>query len=73
MIIVSTLETRFIFTGMDFKKNTMSKKKMECYIDYLDSKNGHRKARKDFLTYEKALAWMKKTFEKWDLDFISYY
>ncbi len=46
---------------------------MECYIDYLDSKNHFKQTRKDFKNYETALAWMKQNFEKWDLDMIKYY
>ncbi len=46
---------------------------MECYIDFLDSKNNFKKTRKDFKNYDSALAWMKQNFEKWDLDMINYY
>jgi len=46
---------------------------MECYIDYLDSKNKFRETRKEFATFDEAKQWMIENFEKIDLDFIKYY
>lgn len=46
---------------------------MECYIKYLDSKNNFRETTKDFKTYEDAYAWMVKTFDTVNRDFINYY
>lgn len=46
---------------------------MECYIDFLDSKNNFQQTRKYFKDYDSALVWMKQNFEKWDLDMIKYY
>jgi hypothetical protein len=46
---------------------------MEVYVDYLDSKNGYRPARKDFETWDLAWAWIKETFDKPSVDFIKFY
>jgi hypothetical protein len=46
---------------------------MECYIDYLDSKNKFRQTRKDFENYQTAYDWMIENFEKPNVDFIKYY
>jgi len=46
---------------------------MECYIEYLDSKNNFKTTKKDFETYEKAYKWMIGNFEKVNIDFIKYY
>lgn len=45
---------------------------MECYIDYLNAKDNFRETRKEFVTYQDALNWMKSNFEKWDIDMIKY-
>jgi len=49
------------------------KDKPECYIEYLDSKNNFRKAKKDFSSYEEAKKWMVDNIEKMDIDMIKYY
>lgn len=46
---------------------------MKCYIEYLDCKNNFKKTKKDFETYEDAIAFMVETFDKVDSDFIYYY
>ena len=46
---------------------------MECYIEYLDSKNNFRQTKKDFKTFDEALDWMGKNFENRSLDMIKYY
>jgi len=52
---------------------TMKRQEMECYIDYLDSKNKFKESRKDFKTYDEALKWMIATFDTVNSDFIFYY
>jgi hypothetical protein len=46
---------------------------MNCYIEFLDSKNGFKQTKKDFKTFEKAKKWMLENFEKPNIDFIKYY
>jgi len=46
---------------------------MECYIKYLDSKNGFKETKKDFETYNDAIQFMVETFDKVNSDFITYY
>jgi len=46
---------------------------MECYIDYLDSKNNFRQTRKDFKNYAAARRWGIDNFEKFDIDMIKFY
>ncbi len=46
---------------------------MKCYIDFLDCTNNFQKKRKDFGSYDDAIAWMRSTFEKCDVDMICYY
>ncbi len=45
---------------------------MEVYIDYMDSKNNFKETRKYFKTYEDALSFMVKTFDKVNSDFIKF-
>ncbi|NJM80496.1 MAG: hypothetical protein HC854_14375 [Flavobacterium sp.] len=45
---------------------------MDCYIEFLDSKNNFRKTRKEFSSYEIAYNWMIKNIEKSNIDFIKY-
>jgi hypothetical protein len=46
---------------------------MDCYIEFLDSKNGFKQTKKDFKTFEEAKKWMVENFEKTNIDFIQYY
>jgi len=45
---------------------------MEVYIDYMDNKNNFKETRKYFKTYEDALSFMVKTFDKVNSDFIKF-
>jgi len=45
---------------------------MEIYIDYMDCENNYKKTRKYFKSYEDAMAFMVKTFDKVNSDFIKY-
>lgn len=46
---------------------------MECYVEYIDSKNGYKESKKDFKTYALAWAWVRKTFDTPSTEFIYYY
>jgi hypothetical protein len=46
---------------------------MECYIDFLDSKNNFKPTRNEFANYEDAYNFMLKTFNKIDVDYIKYF
>ena len=46
---------------------------MEVYVDFLDSKNGFLKTRRDFKTYALAWAWILETFDNPSHEFICYY
>lgn len=45
---------------------------MEVYIDYMDSKNNFTETRKYFKTYNDAMSFMTKTFDKVNIDFIKF-
>lgn len=45
---------------------------MKCYINYLDASNNFKKTRKDFDSYDDAIAFLTSTFEKWDSDMINF-
>jgi|AntRauTorcE11897_2_1112592.scaffolds.fasta_scaffold25408_4 hypothetical protein len=45
----------------------------EVYIDFMDCKNGYKKTRKDFNSYSDAKKFIIETFDRIDLDLISYY
>ena len=45
---------------------------MEVYIDYMDSTNNFKETRKYFKTYEDAMSFMVKTFDKVNSDFINF-
>ena len=49
------------------------KKEPEIYVNFLDSKNNYLPTKKDFATFEEALQWIYKTFDKPSKDFIKYY
>lgn len=43
---------------------------MKYYIEYMDSKNNFRPARKEFKTYEQAMQFMVDTFDTVNSDLI---
>jgi hypothetical protein len=45
---------------------------MKVFIDYLNKEKGFQKDRKFFKTYEAAVKWAKKNFERFDPDMIQY-
>ena len=45
----------------------------ECYVDYLNKDNNFRQTRKDFVSYEAAVEWIKENFDRFNPDFIKYY
>lgn len=46
---------------------------MECYIEYLDSKNNFKQTRIEFETYEDAVDWSKNNLENWNADVIKWF
>lgn len=45
---------------------------MEVYIDYMDSENNFKETIRYFKTYEDAMSFMIKTFDKVNSDFIKF-
>lgn len=45
---------------------------MKCYIDFLDSEKNFQQTRKDFETYDDAVAFLRSNFERFDVDMINY-
>ena len=45
----------------------------ECYVKFMDAKNGFKESTKDFYSYAEAWEWMLKTFDRPDRDFIHFY
>ena len=45
---------------------------MTVYIDYLNKNKNFQQDRKYFATYELAVKWAKKNFERFDPDMIKY-
>jgi len=64
-------KTNAIIGNPHFK--TKKAKDAGVYVYFLDCKNKYTQTRKDFETYEKAWAWVCKTFDNPSKDFINYY
>lgn len=46
---------------------------MECYIDYLDSKNRFRETRKEFKSFAAADTWGKANLPNYCIDMVKYF